>query len=512
MNLRRALILYAAYKAAREPGQFGDLLWVSSTADYHYEATGRPVSKVRIEEAWKQYLGDMSQDVDRFTDSLLRGRTSVDAWRRQLRDHMADAMRIGYITGRGGEPQMTAGDWGKVGAEIRRQYAYIDNFAQQLAAGEAGTPAQIANRAGMYARAPTKMCAAGARTAKESAGYARERRIARMDAGTCAACAELAGKGWQPIGSLPLPGEATPCGANCRCVMDYAGNPILKPEEVEFLYDKVQQEWAAEHFSGFTYNVLTDKLESEGYALSIHPERERAVPMDRLSLDDINDYAIHNADKIKDQSKFPYRFGAWTNDAGDFVMDVSMLLPKANIVQAALNVIKYEQDAMFELHTFTELSRDDCISLLIGVGMLPEDYTDSMTRKSKSIQVHKDAQVTARPNKRWLMMVSPPYPGRKDPGSGERHTFEDYMAHLYDIGEFLHRYHGASAMTPRSNLQFIMRQYRSNPEEDIERFWKARPELRPMDWEENRDIYLNGHPDRWKRLAWDEGLDLPGPD
>ena len=52
-------------------------------------------------------------------------------------------------------------------------------------------------------------------------GYKEMRRSCRRDARTCPDCNSYDAAGWQPIGSLPMPGRGCRCWDRCRCHIDY---------------------------------------------------------------------------------------------------------------------------------------------------------------------------------------------------------------------------------------------------------------------------------------------------
>lgn len=52
-------------------------------------------------------------------------------------------------------------------------------------------------------------------------GYRQMRRIARMDKATCKDCAFYESEGWQPMGTLPMPGHRCQCLDRCRCIVEY---------------------------------------------------------------------------------------------------------------------------------------------------------------------------------------------------------------------------------------------------------------------------------------------------
>ena len=52
-------------------------------------------------------------------------------------------------------------------------------------------------------------------------GNKEMRRVARHDKRTCPDCVQYDGMGWQPIGTLPMPGKGCVCYDRCRCHIEY---------------------------------------------------------------------------------------------------------------------------------------------------------------------------------------------------------------------------------------------------------------------------------------------------
>lgn len=56
---------------------------------------------------------------------------------------------------------------------------------------------------------------------RQEQGFKQMRRVARKDKRTCSDCMTFDKQGWQPIGSLPMPGQECKCYDNCRCFIEY---------------------------------------------------------------------------------------------------------------------------------------------------------------------------------------------------------------------------------------------------------------------------------------------------
>lgn len=473
MKARTALTLYLAAKLAAAKGR---LVWSSSAAEYFDDSDGSQITGRDLRHRWDQTLAQAEKDVTRLTDRMLSRRISVERYRSDMAGIVKDLTRAGYMAGRGGRAQMTPADWGKVGAECERQYRYLDKFTHALANGTAGSEAKIRQRARLYAEAGYSMAEAGHRISKELAGYTEERRNAVMDQGTCDECARLAGLGWRPVGSLPLPGEGTPCGPNCRCSMEYKGNPIMREEESAYLVDKIRQQFAEAGDVGLSYNVHTHDEPAEGFALSIYPERTVKVPANLIQAADINQFAEDNADLLRNRDKFDRIFGAWAEPGDNVVLDVSVVIPADQVERAAKLTVEHNQDAMWSLHEGRLYNNSECRQIA--------GEEKSMARRREP-----------------AFFIDPNLPGSKDPATGRKRTYADYMATLVEACEHLHKHHGAVKMDRRHLQEFVITEYRKRTE-DIEEFWQLRPDLKPADWAEQKDVYMDAHRAHWEKLAW----------
>jgi hypothetical protein len=78
------------------------------------------------------------------------------------------------------------------------------------------------SRVKRYISSPTfSFYALGESLAKKDQGYKQMRRVAKKDPRTCPDCEQFERKGWQPIGTLPMPGKQCRCFDRCRCYVEY---------------------------------------------------------------------------------------------------------------------------------------------------------------------------------------------------------------------------------------------------------------------------------------------------
>jgi hypothetical protein len=161
---------------------------------------------------------------------LITGDITIREWQ----DAMAVELRRAHVQamalGRGGWDQVTAEDWQRVADRLREQYGYLVGFAQDIEAGEL-SEAQIRARSAQYEGAIWATFWMGLDVAMGLAGFTEERRELGV-AEHCGDCIVWASFDWQPIGSLPEPGERSVCGSNCRCRKVYRSP--YRPGDEEF--------------------------------------------------------------------------------------------------------------------------------------------------------------------------------------------------------------------------------------------------------------------------------------
>ena len=127
---------------------------------------------------------------------------------------------VSAIAGKGSRELMTFTDWGRTGGRLGFQYDRLDNFAREIMSGHF-SPEYIKARSKMYINSTrTAYWDAVTQSHKDSGEFSEEARYLGF-AENCEDCIHFMEMGWQPIGSLPKPGEASRCKSNCQCSMDF---------------------------------------------------------------------------------------------------------------------------------------------------------------------------------------------------------------------------------------------------------------------------------------------------
>lgn len=185
---------------------------------YRDTSSGRFVPGVQVRRELDRYLdGD---DPAKALAEALRGRSvSLADWELGMRRVVKSSHINAVALERGGYSNMTPSDFGRVGAIVREQYAYLKNFAKQIADGTQKLDGTLTRRAQLYSQA-ARTSWYKSKQANLRGGVTHQRSI-RTARDSCRSCVALNGKVFR-IGdpSFPLPGRRE-CNANCHCYLEY---------------------------------------------------------------------------------------------------------------------------------------------------------------------------------------------------------------------------------------------------------------------------------------------------
>ena len=140
-------------------------------------------------------------------------------WRLAMRSQIKREYIRQYILGKGGLEQMTQVDWGSIGGMLKEQYGWLNGFTDALPELSEG---QITARSKMYINSAREAYERARARVAVDAGYDEEHWVLNIFADHCPDCEEFELRGWQPIGTFPMPGAGeTVCLTNCQCSKVY---------------------------------------------------------------------------------------------------------------------------------------------------------------------------------------------------------------------------------------------------------------------------------------------------
>ncbi len=146
---------------------------------YRSGETGRFLAKAKVVAIRDTVVDAATREARSLAGQAAKGAISPETFRDGMRLAIRNAHGAEYIFGRGGIPSMTSADFGRLGAEMRRQFTYLDGFAREIEAGLV-SEAQAAARAQMYVNGGTKAFELG-----QSAAWGIEGQLPLMPGDNC---------------------------------------------------------------------------------------------------------------------------------------------------------------------------------------------------------------------------------------------------------------------------------------------------------------------------------------
>jgi len=202
----------------RQPGSTVGLpgySWDDRLRNYVDNDTGRMVKRSDITDLLRDMTKASEDRISEYGRLAADGSMSPRAFYEAMQQEIKLATNTNAALAKGGWAQMTQADWGANGAQLRQEYAYLRNFAGEIAAGNL-TPAQIAARANLYANSTYSRYWEITTEEQRQRGMTQERLVTMGDDKVCEICQDEASKGWQPIGTY-IP----PIHPGCRCDVEY---------------------------------------------------------------------------------------------------------------------------------------------------------------------------------------------------------------------------------------------------------------------------------------------------
>lgn len=176
---------------------------------------GRFVSPEQIRKQIEKVVDVVGRKNRSLTERLNKKQIDLSTWKKEMRQNLKNLHTLSGAVGRGGRKQMSKSDWGKVGAEVRKQYKFLDNFERDIKAGRV-SPQMAEYRATLYGRSARSVHSKMEMVANEGRMC---RRILHASE-SCAECRSWAGKGFVAVEDQPPIGGLI-CRSNCRCGIEY---------------------------------------------------------------------------------------------------------------------------------------------------------------------------------------------------------------------------------------------------------------------------------------------------
>jgi hypothetical protein len=188
------------------------------TNRFRYSDTGRFAPREAILNLSKKNIKSAENQLVVLTDLLMDGRMRLDDWQRSVGSLIKTLHIENLLLGKGGINNTFANDYLSAGRELKKEYQYLKDFAQDIKDGTV-SKSQALSRVKMYGRKSKLGYWLGLDVSNANKKYMR-RILAPVE--HCPECLQYGSMGWQLKGTLPLPTQACSCRSNCRCTVVYA--------------------------------------------------------------------------------------------------------------------------------------------------------------------------------------------------------------------------------------------------------------------------------------------------
>lgn len=187
------------------------------TANYRNPQTGRFVPRAAILKLVDEESDRLSTRMKAHARLLTDGKIDLGEFQRRAADDIKmSSIRMGLFAS-GGKSQTPQSVYGVIGRELRSQYGFLANFAQDLAAGKL-TKEQAIARAALYGGASRTAFHQAEKVARKREGFLEAKRSLDSAAQHCASCLGYSTNGeWLPVEQVTMPTVNCQCMSRCRC-------------------------------------------------------------------------------------------------------------------------------------------------------------------------------------------------------------------------------------------------------------------------------------------------------
>lgn len=193
--------------------------WDPSTARFRDPVSGRYVARTEVTAIVDQIILKSQARITTVSENFRAGRLTLAEWQAEMRQEIKRVHLATEAMVRGGWDQLGPSDYGRVGARVKEQYAYLSDFTQQLMDGSIRTDGSFMARARLYAASVRASLHESMTEVVMAAGYTEERNVLHP-AEHCAECLDQSAAGYVPLGTL-VPIGARQCLGNDKCTMRY---------------------------------------------------------------------------------------------------------------------------------------------------------------------------------------------------------------------------------------------------------------------------------------------------
>lgn len=181
---------------------------------------GEFVSRARVEELTESYIEQQKDRMVDLTEQLLANQIDAATFETEFMQTLKHSRINSYSLGRGGIKRLSQSDYGRIGRQLKDEYALVRGFVNRIQNGQM-SEAQIRNNARQYQNNLWSTYQLGRKVSHEADAFLWEYNDLEASAEHCSDCLAAEAMGWVPIGTHTHIGKRE-CGASDRCTMRYS--------------------------------------------------------------------------------------------------------------------------------------------------------------------------------------------------------------------------------------------------------------------------------------------------
>jgi hypothetical protein len=204
--------------------------WDEKTARYRSGETGRFINANQLKSLQERNIELIGNNIQSLGDLLIQDQISLKSWQESTMQALKTLRLHQLVLAKGGLAQTFAVDYLAVGRDLKSDYTYLRQFAEDIQRGytigkdgqqRPMTIARFQQRLNLYAKKGRTSFEQGVQARQLDQGDQYMYRTLGFTDRHCADCVRYQAAGVVSIGALPLPGENCQCGGNCRCSVVY---------------------------------------------------------------------------------------------------------------------------------------------------------------------------------------------------------------------------------------------------------------------------------------------------
>ena len=182
---------------------------------YRNVETGQYVSNNEVQRVITGEVNRLSVRLKGHARLLVSGKIDIAEFQTRAALSLKESHLRNAIVGAGGKSNVSSIVYGKVGAELKKQYGYLSGFGEAIAVGEL-SERQIIARAASYAASSRTSFYHAEFTSRGTLGF-YAKRLLDPQSQHCESCINYQRLEWTLISLIVPPGVNCQCGGRCRC-------------------------------------------------------------------------------------------------------------------------------------------------------------------------------------------------------------------------------------------------------------------------------------------------------